>query len=409
VICSDRFSFRISDTGSGARRRGRAQLALHFHSAILDMPSIRDLSQPLEAWAPPGSALDYDNVGLQVGDASRDVTSAVVALDCTPAVLEEAVDLGAELIISHHPLIFRPLSSVTAGRFVSNLALRLAEAGVALYSIHTNLDAAPGGVSFALAEQLGLEEIGFLDGFDESLLKLVTFVPEDAFESVRGALADAGAGRIGNYDACAYAADGTGYYRPGENTSPHIGTPDGKLESVPERRLEVQVERWSLRPVLGALKDAHPYEEVAYDVYPVNGKTTQAGLGALGRLSTPEPMPAFLKRVASRLDAESLRWAGDPDATVERVAVCGGAGSDFTSTARAAGADAYVTSDVKYHEFFNVLGNDGHPEIALVDAGHYETEAITEKLLIDYLTERFPDVTFHRTAHRTSPMRTYLG
>ncbi len=371
------------------------------------MPTIRDVSEPLEAWAPPGSAQDYDNVGLHVGDASREVTSAVVALDCTPQVLEEAKELGAELIIAHHPLIFGRLSSVTADEFVSNLALRLAESGVALYCIHTNLDAAPGGVSFALAEQIGLTDVEFLDGFDESLLKLVTFVPNDAFEAVRSAVAEAGAGRIGDYDACAFTTDGTGYFRPGDGTNPHIGNAGGDLQSVSERRLEVQVERWSLRPVLSALTAAHRYEEVAFDVYPVKGKTSQAGLGAIGTLPEPEPMTAFLERVTSSLNAGNLRWAGDPNAIVERVAVCGGAGSDFTGTARAAGADAYVTSDVKYHEFFNVLNNDGHPDMALIDAGHYETEAITERLLIDYLSERFPDITFHRTKHRTSPMRTF--
>ena len=371
------------------------------------MPTIRDVSQPLEAWAPPGSAQDYDNVGLHVGDASREVTSAVVALDCTPQVLEEAKELGAELIITHHPLIFGRLSSVTADGFVSNLALRLAESGVALYCIHTNLDAAPGGVSFALAEQLGLTDVDFLDGYDESLVKLVTFVPNDAFEAVRSAIAEAGAGRIGDYDACAFTTDGTGYFRPGDGTDPHIGQAGGDLQSVSERRLEVQVERWSLRPVLAALKTAHPYEEVAFDVYPVKGKTSQAGLGTIGTLPEPEPMTAFLERVTSSLDAGNLRWAGDPDAVVKRVAVCGGAGSDFVGVARAAGADAYVTSDVKYHEFFNVLNNDGHPDMALIDAGHYETEAVTERILIDYLSERFPDTTFHRTKHRTSPMRTF--
>lgn len=373
------------------------------------MPTIRDVSRPLEAWAPPGSAQDYDNVGLQVGDAGREVSTALIALDCTPAVLEEARELGAELIISHHPLIFRGLSSVTADGFVSNLALRLAESQVALYSIHTNLDATRGGVSFALAEQLGLSGVDLLDGFDGSMVKLVTFVPNDQFESVRSAMADAGAGQIGDYDACAYATDGTGYFQPGDAASPHIGTAGGDLSSVSERRIEVQVERWNLGRVLSALKEAHPYEEVAYDVYPVEGKTTQAGLGAIGTLDAPEPMTAFLERVQSRLEAGSLRWAGDPDATVERIAVCGGAGSDFIHTARGAGADAYVTSDIKYHAFFDVLGNDGTPQMAVVDAGHYETEAITEKILLDYLAERFPDVAFHRTRHRTSPMRTFTG
>ncbi|PEN13746.1 Nif3-like dinuclear metal center hexameric protein [Longibacter salinarum] len=373
------------------------------------MPTIRDLAQPLEAWAPPGSAQDYDNVGLQVGDAHRDVDTALIALDCTPAVLAEAQALGAQLIISHHPLIFRRLSSVTADGFVSNLALRLAEAQVALYSIHTNLDATPGGVSFALAEQLGLRDIDLLDGFDDSLVKLVTFVPQDHFEAVRSAIADAGAGKIGDYDACAFATDGNGYFQPGDAANPHTGTAGGDLQSVSERRIEVQVERWSLRPVLSALKAAHPYEEVAYDVYPIKGKTSQAGLGAIGHLDEAESMDHFLARVKERLNAGNLRWAGDPEGSVQRVAVCGGAGSDFIGTARKAGADAYVTSDITYHQYFNVLDTDGQAQMAVVDAGHYETEAMTEQLLKDYLTERFPDVTFHRTQHRTSPMRTFNG
>lgn len=367
--------------------------------------SIADLIDALEAWAPPSSAQDYDNVGLQVGDASRPAETVLTALDMTPDVLAEAKEIGADLIVTHHPLIFRPLTSVTADRYASRLALQLAEAGIALYSAHTNLDAAPGGVSFALAERLGLTDVEFMDGADETLLKLATFVPDDAFDAVREALADAGAGRIGDYEACAFATEGTGFFRPGDATDPHIGAADGKLTSAQERKLEVEVAEWDLGGVLAALRDAHPYEEVAYDVYPVKQKNTRAGLGALGRLATPEPLSAFLDRVANRLDAGSLRYAGNDDAPVERVAVCGGAGADFIRTARGRGADAYVTADVKYHAFFDALGVDGTPEMALVDPGHYETEALTEALLRDWLHERFPDVDLRRTTVRTSPMQ----
>ena len=371
-------------------------------------PTIADVTDALEAWAPPGSAQDYDNVGLQVGDANRTVSTALLALDATPQVLEEAEAIGADLIVTHHPLLFRPLDGVTADDYVSNLALRLAEAEIALYSIHTNLDAAPGGVSFALADRLGLTEIGFLDGFDETLYKLAVFVPEDAFDAVREALADAGAGRIGDYEACAFAVEGTGFFKPGVNTDPHIGEAGGGVEAAQERKLEVEVARWNLGRVLGALHDAHPYEEVAYDLYPVHQKSSQAGLGALGVLPEPMPMPAFLDRVANRLDADSLRYAGNDESTVERVAVCGGAGSDFIGTALGAGADAYVTADVTYHEFFNVLGTDGAPEMALVDPGHYESEALTEALLRDWLDHRFSAVDWTRTDLRTSPMTTFV-
>ena len=373
-----------------------------------DMPTIQSIADALEAWAPPGSAQSYDNVGLQVGDARRPVDQGLLALDCTPQVIDEAESIGASLIITHHPLLFKPLDSVTAGSPTSHLALRLAEAGIALYSIHTNLDAAPGGVSFALADHLGLTNVDFLDGFEDTLYKLATFVPRDAFEAVRSALADAGAGRIGDYEACAFATDGTGYFRPGDATDPHIGEAGGALESVDEAKLEVEVARWALGDVLSALQSAHPYEEVAYDVYPVKQKNSRAGLGAVGTLPDPMPLSDFLQRVGKRLDAGSLRYVGDPSAAVERVAVCGGAGSDFIGTARSAGADAYVTADVKYHAFFGALGHDGTPAMALIDAGHYETEALTEALLRDWLSERFAGVDWQRTQTRTSPIRTFV-
>ncbi len=372
------------------------------------LPTIANVTSALEAWAPPGSAQDYDNVGLQVGDAARTVETGLLALDATPEVLEEAKRRDADLIITHHPLLFRPLDGVTADGYVSSLALRLAEAGVGLYSIHTNLDAAPGGVSFALANRLGLTNIGFLDGYEETLYKLAVFVPEDAFDTVRQALADAGAGQIGDYEACAFAVEGTGFFKPGEGTDPHIGEAGGDVESAQERKLEVEVARWNLKPVMAALEGAHPYEEVAYDLYPVQQKNSRAGLGALGEFESPQPLSAFLDRVATRLEAGSLRYAGNDEATIERVAVCGGAGSDFIGTARSAGADAYVTADVSYHEFFEVLSPDGDPEMALIDPGHYETEALTEALLRDWLNERFPSVSWQRTDMRTSPMKTFI-
>ncbi|MFB6278999.1 MAG: Nif3-like dinuclear metal center hexameric protein [Salinibacter sp.] len=370
--------------------------------------SIADITTALESWAPPGSAQDYDNVGLQVGDATRPVTSAVLALDATPDVLDEARARDAELVVTHHPLLFQPLDGVTADGYVSTLALRFAEAGIGLYSIHTNLDAAPEGVSFALADRLGLTDVGFLDGFEDTLYKLAVFVPDDAFDTVRRALAEAGAGQIGDYEACAFSVEGTGFFKPGSGTDPHIGEAGGDVESAAERKLEVEVARWDLGTVMAALQEAHPYEQVAYDLYPVKQKNSRAGLGALGHLDDPMPLSAFLDRVATRLDADSLRYAGAPEARVERVAVCGGAGSDFIGTARGAGADAYVTADVKYHEFFDVLDPEGTPQMALIDPGHYETEALTEQLLCDWLAERFSDIAWHRTDTTTSPMRTFV-
>lgn len=369
--------------------------------------TIHEVITWLERWAPPGSAQGYDNSGLQVGDPARAVTRALLALDLTPEVVHEARETGAELVVTHHPLLFRPLRRLTTGDWSGALALELAEARIALYSIHTNLDAALGGVSFALGRQLGLEDLRLLEPLEESLYKLVTFVPASHFEAVREALARAGAGRIGEYDSCAFASPGTGYFRPGDATQPFIGRA-GELEHADELRLEVELARWELGTVARALKEAHPYEEVAYDVYPVAQPSTRTGLGALGRLPEPEPLGSFLARVADRLETPALRYTGRLEAPVETVAVCGGAGSDLMKKALAAGADAYVTADVTYHRFFDALGTDGSPRMALVDAGHYETERVTEALLQERLAERFPGVTWRRTRHRTSPVRTFL-
>jgi dinuclear metal center YbgI/SA1388 family protein len=376
------------------------------------MPTISDVAGALEAWAPSGSAQDYDNVGLQVGDASRPVERGLVALDMTPGVLEEASHTGADLVVTHHPLLFRPLGALTAGGgFPNALALRLAEAGVALYAAHTNLDAAPGGVSFALAGQLGLADVGFLGPTEGALRKLVVFVPEGHARRVHRAMAEAGGGQIGDYEACAFEGTGTGFFRPGEGADPFTDTPAGELEEAREVRLEVQAEQWHLPAVRAAMTEAHPYEEVAHDVYPVEGATGNAGLGAVGTLPAPEPLSAFLERTADALDARSLRYAGpDPEeARVERVAVCGGAGSDFVGKAQAAGADAYVTADVTYHEFFEVLSaEDGYAQMAFIDAGHYETEAVTERLLRDFLAEHFPEADWRVTEERTGPVRTFV-
>ncbi|NBB86209.1 MAG: Nif3-like dinuclear metal center hexameric protein [Bacteroidetes bacterium] len=374
------------------------------------MPAtVQSIITALEAWAPPDAAQSYDNVGLQVGRRQQEVQKALIALDMTPAVLDEAKAAGAELIITHHPLLFQPLKALTTDRYASSLALKLAEAGIALYSIHTNLDAAPGGVSFALAETLGLTDVQFMQGMPDATKKLMVFVPVEHARAVHKAMAEAGAGTIGDYEACAFEAEGTGYFKPGTGADPLIGEAGGGLESAREVKLEMEVPRWHLSAVKKAMVNAHPYEEVAHDIYPVEQPTSTAGLGAVGVLEEPLSLSDFLRQVSMRLVADCLRYAGTPEAKVQRVAVCGGAGAGFVQQALATGADAYVTSDVKYHDYFNVLDTSGTPRMAFIDAGHYETEALTEQLLFRYLSARFEDVTFTTTETKTGPMRTFVG
>ena len=372
------------------------------------MTSVSDITAALEQWAPLGTQQSYDNARLQVGDPKAQVTSSIIALDLTPAVIDEAIDAGAELIITHHPLIFRPVKSITTSSWQGALILRLAQAGIALYCIHTNLDAAKDGVSFALARQLGLSNIKFLKPLSETLVKLVTFVPATHVDAVRSALATAGAGRIGDYDACAFISTGTGYFKPGADTNPHTGEADGGLTSANEMRIEVEVNRWHLGKVLGALHGSHPYEEVAYDIYPLEKPATQVGMGAIGELEDVCSLEAFLQHTSEALDTDGLRFVGDPDKPVKRVAVCGGSGADLMGDAQRAGADAYVTADVTYHRYFDVLNSQGTPEMALIDAIHYETEACTEDLLQSWLTDKFPALIWQKTVTRTSPIRTFM-
>ncbi|MDX1740985.1 MAG: Nif3-like dinuclear metal center hexameric protein [Rhodothermales bacterium] len=372
------------------------------------MTSVADIARALEAWAPRDTAQSYDNVGLQIGRADKSVQRALVSLDLTPEILDEAIAAGVDMIITHHPLLFRPLRSLTSGRLVSGLALRVAESRIALYAAHTNLDAAHGGVSFALAESLGLQDVDFLTRLDESLLKLVTFVPSEHEGTVRAAVAAVGAGQIGNYDSCAFATLGTGYFRAGEGANPAVGAADGSIQSVDEVRLEVEVPKWHASRVIDALKNAHPYEEVAYDLYPVQQPYTRAGLGAIGNLPVSMERDEFLTHVAKALSLQALRYSGSAVGHVSRVAVCGGAGSDLIGAARQSRADAFVTSDVTYHRFFEVMDDVGRQDLLLIDAGHYETEVATERLLVEFLAQRFGDVEFRRTALRSSPIRYHL-
>jgi len=371
------------------------------------MPTVHDILAALDEWAPPGQKLDYDRVGLQVGDADAGVERILVALDLTPAVVDEAVGAGAHLVVTHHPLLFRPLERLTPDTATGYAALALARAGVAYAAVHTNLDAAPDGVSVALAERLGLRDVRVLAPAEGRLRKVVVFVPGTHARELHTAMAGAGAGNVGDYTACAFESEGVGRFTPGPGTRPFIGE-QGVEEAVAEVRLEVLVQLWDVPGVLAAMRSAHPYEEVAHDVYPVEQANARAGFGAVGELEAPEPLSAFLARVARALGCEALRYAGDPAMPVRRAAVCGGAGADLLPRARAAGADAFVTADVTYHRFFDALTPTGAPALALVDAGHYETEAHTEELIADFLLRRFPEVDVRRTGVRTSPVRTWV-
>lgn len=338
--------------------------------------------------APPELAESWDNVGLLVGDTGREVRTVLVALDASDRVLAQATEAGAELIVAHHPLLFVPVKRLVEDQGVGSLLRRLVREERALLAAHTNLDSAPRGLNHHVAELLGLRDLRpLLPSEAHPLLKLVVFVPVDAVETVRAAVCDAGAGHIGHYRDCTFGAAGIGTFRPLEGTHPYIGT-KGELESVNEVRLETVVPRPALGGVLRTLLAAHPYEEVAYDVIPLENAWPGAGLGRIGTL--PQPMTAvdFRAHVAAVLRTERIGLIGDPDRRVRTVALCTGAGGDYTEHARRAGADLYLTGEVKHHQALQARAQGP----VVLDAGHFGTERPAVDLLARTLTEAFPDL-----------------
>lgn len=328
---------------------------------------IAQFQKAFEAVAPPSIAWKGDNIGLLIGRPERSVTNVLVALDLTDAVIAEAVTKKANFIVTHHPAVFHPLKSVTTGTATGAMALTLIERNIAVYAAHTNLDSVKWGVNFTLAATLGLKDVKILSPIEGSLQSVTVFVPSAHADKVAESMHAAGAGMFEKYDTCSFRSEGTGTFRGGNGAEPFIGTV-GKVERVPEVRLEMLAEQWKVRGVIAAMVKAHPYEEVAYNITPLANKNTEYGLGAIGVLPRPMERTRFLSLIKKRLQTSALRFTG-PDRPVQRVAVCGGSGSEFIREALAQGADAMVTADCKYHTF-----QEFEHSLLLVDAGHYETE-----------------------------------
>jgi dinuclear metal center YbgI/SA1388 family protein len=332
--------------------------------------NLADIEKFFEEWAPRWTAWERDNVGIQIGRRSRKVSSLLIALDVTPEIIEEAVTRKTDLIVTHHPLLFRPPSSISDSDVVGTMVLSLAEKRIALFSAHTNLDSAAGGVSYTLAQALGIAKPVFLMPLKNTLVKIAVFVPERQADAVAAAMASSGAGVIGEYQSCSFRMTGKGTFQGSARSSPALGKAL-RREEVSEVRLEMIVPRSRVTAVVAAMKSAHPYEEVAYDLYTLENGNPNVGMGAIGELSKPMALRAFLSRVKRTLHATSIRFSGSVSQTVKRVAVCGGSGSELLEDAIRANADVFVTADVRYHGFHSASGR-----IALVDAGHYETEHI---------------------------------
>lgn len=355
------------------------------------MATVGEIIALLDEWYPPDFADDWDRVGLVLGDPSAEVNRLLLAVDPVQAVADEAVEIGADMIICHHPLFLRGVHSMAATSAKGRLAHLLVSSGIALFTAHTNADAPEAGVSDAIARALGLQQIRPLQADTRSPMdKIVVFVPEGAADSMRNALADAGAGAIGAYDSCSFESEGIGRFRPLPGANPAVGRV-GEPTDVAEVRVEVVSPRAIRERVLVAMRAAHPYEEPAFDVFELASLAEpHRGSGRLGDLPERLTLSDFARRVSEILPqtAHGVRVAGDPNQSIGKVALCGGAGDFLLDHARRAGADVYLTSDLRHHPASEFLEEGG---VALIDIAHYAAESLWLPVLQERLRARLPD------------------
>lgn len=360
---------------------------------------IKEIVSALDRFAPLPLQDGFDNAGLQIGLTEAEATGALLCLDVTEAVLDEAIALGCNLVISHHPLIFKGYKSITGKDYVERCILKAIRNDMVLYAAHTNLDNAKGGVNYKIAEKIGLKHLQVLEPKRNSLLKLVTFVPTEQAERVRKALFAAGCGNIGGYDSCSYNLKGEGTFRAGENTHPFCGN-IGELHREEEVRIETILPSYKKGEVVRALLSAHPYEEPAFDLYPLENEWTQAGAGIVGELETPETELEFLKRIKKIFEVECVKHNRLTGREIQKVALCGGAGAFLIPQAIRSGADIFITGEIKYHDYF------GHEdEILLAEIGHYESEQYTKEIFYSIIRDLFPNFALHLSKINTNPIK----
>lgn len=360
---------------------------------------VRELLDVFEHYAPGVLQESYDNSGLQLGSPDQEVHKGLICLDITPAVVEEAKSEGCDLILSHHPLLFKGLKKITGDHFTERVIIEAIRHNIAIVSMHTNLDNMDRGVNFALGKKLGLKNLNILQAQKGLLRKLVTFCPHSHAEDVRAAIFKAGAGHIGEYDCCSYNVEGQGTFRAGAGAQPYVGKQD-ELHVEPEVRIETILPAYLESRVVEALLESHPYEEVAYDIYPLENAFHRVGSGMVGELEIPLSETDFLEKLKWVLKIPCLRHSAFSGKAIRKVAFCGGSGSFLMDQARKAGADAFVTGDLKYHQFFET-----GERLLLVDAGHYETEQFTKELLYEIVNKNFSNFALQISGLNTNPVQ----
>lgn len=359
---------------------------------------IEDIIRELEDFAPLSYQEDYDNCGLLTGQKNREATGALLTLDCTEEIIEEAIQKKCNLVIAHHPIIFSGLKKITGANYIERTIIKAIKNDIAIYACHTNLDNIKDGVNKKIGEKLGLRNLEILSPKKNLLKKLVSFVPPSHHEEVLQAVFKAGAGNIGNYDSCSFNAEGTGTFRGNDLAQPFIGKPN-ELSREKEIRIETIFESARQSAVITALIKAHPYEEVAYDIYELDKPYQEIGSGMIGEL--PEPMEEldFLNHVKATFKVPTLKHTKKTGRKVKKVAFCGGSGRFLLKNAIHSGAEAYITSDFKYHEFF-----DAENKLLLIDTGHYESEQFTPEIFYELIQKKFTTFAIHLSKINTNPI-----
>ncbi|MCF8296919.1 MAG: Nif3-like dinuclear metal center hexameric protein [Saprospiraceae bacterium] len=345
---------------------------------------IKEIISCIENFAPLSFQEDYDNSGLIIGDKNAEISKALITLDITEKVIDEAIDGNFQLIISHHPIVFAGLKKITGKNFVERIVIKAIKNNIAIYSAHTNLDNFHKGVNAIICQKIGLKNCKILSPKSDLLRKLVTFCPIDKAEEVRRAIFEAGAGHIGNYDSCSFNTEGKGSFKANEDANPYVGE-QNKLHFEKEERIETIYSINNEAKILNALLKSHPYEEVAYDIYPLKNKFNNVGAGMIGELEIAEDEKDFLKRVKEIVGVGCVKHSDFIGKKIIKVAVCGGSGSFLINNAISSGADIFLTGDLKYHQFF-----DADEKMIIADIGHFESEQFTKELLLSILNENFP-------------------
>lgn len=359
---------------------------------------VKEITTIIEEFAPLSYQESYDNSGLIVGNLSNEVTGVLICMDCVEDIIDEALDNNCNLVIAHHPIVFSGLKKITGKNYIERTIIKAIKNNIAIYAAHTNLDNAYHGVSFKMAEKIGLINCKVLQPKKNLLNKIVTYCPVENVEEVRQAMFNAGAGNIGNYDECSYNIEGIGTYKGRAGTNPYLGT-TGKFHEEKETRIEIIVPSYLLSKVIQSMLKVHPYEEVAYDIFSLENVHQNVGSGIVGELEKPEDEQVFLKRLKKDLNTNCVRHTQLLGNKIKKVALCGGSGSFLLVDAITANADIFITGDFKYHQFF-----DADNRIIIADVGHYESEQFTTELIYDILIEKIPNFAVRLSKKNTNPL-----